>query len=232
MQATAFIDEALLKSVRGLFPGEVAVGLARIGTAGKSCLTGAESDGLEQMVPARQAEFIAGRHALRRAQAALGVAGFALPNGPDRAPIWPGGYCGSISHAGGLAMAVLGRCRGGLRSLGLDIEEDTELESDLHETVLVPAERGALHGNDDAGRRAKAIFCIKECVYKAQYPLSRVIFGFEAIEVRPHAASRTFVARFLTDIAPFRAGNCLQGRYLACKGLIVAGLALPEAAAG
>lgn len=178
------------------------------------------------MVPARQAEFTAGRLALRRAQAALGVTGFALPNGPDRAPIWPEGYCGSISHAGAVAIAVMGRRTDGLQALGLDIEDDAALPEELHESVLRPAEQAGLRGRDDAGRRARAIFCIKECVYKAQYPLSGRLFGFDMIEVSLAPESGTFTARFMGDAPPFQAGDCQQGRYSACDGLIVSALAI------
>src|SRR3712207_1286527 len=46
----------------------------------------------------RRREFAAGRQCARRALAHLGFAGVPLPASADRAPCWPVGVCGSISH--------------------------------------------------------------------------------------------------------------------------------------
>ncbi|MCC5986613.1 MAG: 4'-phosphopantetheinyl transferase superfamily protein [Pararhodobacter sp.] len=219
---------ALLEQVRGLFARDLplGLGLARIGEGGESILIGAEGDGLGRMVPKRRAEFAAGRLALRRAQAALGVAPFAVASSTNRAPFWPEGFCGSISHDGGVAIAVLGRRQGGLQSLGLDIEEDRALPAELHDSVLLESERAAIAGCENGGLKARTIFSIKECVYKAQYPLSLRLFGFEVIEVALDARRGAFCARFMEDVAPFRAGECITGRYSAVGGLIVSTVAL------
>ena len=216
--------ELLRRQVQSLFPPGVVAGVARIGETAP--LIDAEGNGLARMVPARQAEFIAGRLALRRAQAELGVPPFALINGPDRSPQWPDGYCGSISHAGGVAVVALCHSESGFGSLGLDIEEDRELSPELQENVLLPLERAALARCDHAGRQARLIFCVKECVYKAQYMFSRQLFGFEVIAVT--LSDGAFMAQFMADMAPFRAGDCLKGRYVFTNGLVIAGMALRD----
>lgn len=218
----------LLARVRGLFAPDLplGVGMAQIGEGSLSLLIGSEGDGLGRMVPKRQVEFATGRLALRRAQLALGVTPFAVPNGGDRAPIWPEGFCGSISHEGGVAMAVLGLRQGGLLSLGLDIEEDRELPDDLFESVLVESERAVVCDSENGGRLARAIFSIKECVYKAQYPLSLRLFGFEVIKVKLDARQGTFSGCFLQDVVPFRTGDCVTGRFSSEGGLIVSAVAL------
>ena len=228
---------ALLARVRALFPPDLRLGLgvARLGEGSDAHLMAQENKALGRVAPLRRAEFAAGRLALRRAQAALGVTPFAVPNGADRAPAWPRGFCGSISHAGGVAMAVLGRQDGGLRSLGLDIEVYEALPAALHDSVLLPPERAGIGGGIDAGRWAQAIFCIKECVYKAQYPLTGQLFGFEVIEVTQGSVAfdrgewpGAFTAQFKKDVVPFRAGDCVEGRYSAGGGLIVSAVALRQ----
>ena len=74
----------------------------------------------ENLVPKRRLEYLAGRLAAR---AALQSAGADDPviGSHDGAPVWPHGYCGSISHSAGLAVAVAA-CSRDRRSLGIDIE--------------------------------------------------------------------------------------------------------------
>jgi 4'-phosphopantetheinyl transferase EntD len=74
----------------------------------------------ERVVPTRRLEYLAGRLA---ASAALRSAG-ADQSGvgrQDRVPRWPTGFCGSISHSSGLAVAIAARSEH-WRALGIDIE--------------------------------------------------------------------------------------------------------------
>ncbi|MBN1173619.1 MAG: 4'-phosphopantetheinyl transferase, partial [Micromonosporaceae bacterium] len=52
-------------------------------------------------VPRRRAEFTTGRHCARLALASLGVEPAAILAGPDRAPRWPAGIVGTITHCDG-----------------------------------------------------------------------------------------------------------------------------------
>ena len=115
----------------------------------------------------------------------LGLPPAAIPSAPDRSPVWPAGVTGSISHAAGLCAAVLSRDP--TTKLGLDIEDPAPLDAELWPLVLTPAELNALedHSADQRGRIAKQIFSIKEAAYKAQFPLTGAVIGFQALEVRP-----------------------------------------------
>lgn len=88
-------------------------------------------DALRQAPPRRKAEFLAGR---RCASAALQAAGFdavaALPIGPRRAPLWPAGFTGSISHGGGLAIAVAAPL-GVVSAVGIDVQPELPTEQAL-----------------------------------------------------------------------------------------------------
>src|SRR3569623_1114660 len=67
-------------------------------------------------VAKRRVEFAAGRACARRALTRLGIRDFVLKNGAARAPRWPRGVVGSISHAGaipgGRCGVVVGRAQG------------------------------------------------------------------------------------------------------------------------
>ncbi|WP_352542194.1 hypothetical protein [Mesorhizobium sp. M0018] len=54
-------------------------------------------------LPLRGAEFLAGRAMADAALQALGQLTTEIPIGPDRAPVWPKGSVGSITHARGIA---------------------------------------------------------------------------------------------------------------------------------
>jgi 4'-phosphopantetheinyl transferase EntD len=70
-------------------------------------------------LPARRAEFVAGRWCAHTALRNIGLPAASLPPGPLRAPKWPDGALGSITHEQGLCVAVAGRAG---RCLGIGID--------------------------------------------------------------------------------------------------------------
>ena len=81
-----------------------------------------EEPTVERAVERRRAEFSAGRQAARQAMGR----DVAIPMAIDRSPVWPEGVTGSISHAGGWAMAAVGE-----GMIGLDLEVDADLPEDI-----------------------------------------------------------------------------------------------------
>ncbi|RYI12835.1 MAG: 4'-phosphopantetheinyl transferase superfamily protein, partial [Acetobacteraceae bacterium] len=180
MTSTAAKVEATLRS---LFPVEVAVAAERIGDADTAALWPAEQSAVAGAVPARVAEFAAGRAAARRVLAALDETPTSLPMGKDRAAIWPFGVSGSIAHAAGYAVAVARRGP----PVGVDLEDDGSIAEDLWSVICTESELGRLPAR--AGREVKRIFCAKEAVFKAQVPNLRAMFGHEILDVtlaEPH----------------------------------------------
>lgn len=187
-----------------VFPG-LRIGIAPV--SGVALLHPEEARAIAAAVPGRQAEFSAGRAAARMAMGANA----AVPMGPDRAPVWPPGIVGSISHAGGWALAVVGA-----GPIGADLELDEDLPDEVCETVLLPAERGLDR------RRARLVFSAKECAYKAQYPATRALFGFETFAVS--LGDGVFRAVWQRDVGPFRTGEALEGRFAIGGGFILTGI--------
>lgn len=213
---TAVLRQAAAEAALArLFPPGVAVALVGIG-AGE--LLPGEAAAVAGAVPARVAEFAAGRLAARRALAALGHPAVAIPAGPDRAPCWPEGLAGSIAHAQGVAVAAVRRGA----PLGLDVEADAGLEPDLWPLICDPAELAALPAGD-RGRAVRLVFAAKEAVYKAQYPLTGRLIGFDAVRVTLEEDG--FVARLRQGVGPLPEGHRLRGRILRAGGLVLAGVA-------
>lgn len=205
-------------AIAALFPQDVAVALCSLSAADATDLWPQERAAIAGAVPHRLAEFAAGRQAARAALAALGQRAVALPMGPDRAPIWPEGISGSISHAEGIAIAVV---RPGA-PLGVDIEADSPLPEDLWPTLTSPEERAAFPPGE-TGRQARWIFAAKEALFKAQAQGARAMFGFDVVRVT--LVEGGFDAQFLVDAGAFRTGDRVQGRLALVEGLVVAGVA-------
>jgi 4'-phosphopantetheinyl transferase EntD len=139
-----------------------------------------ESAAVARAIPKRRTEFAAGRSAARAAMAEIGLAARAIPQGNDRAPLWPAGLVGSIAHCDACCIAAVAM-QEHYAALGVDVEPATPLASDLFEVICTPAERAWLDDQPDPGLMAKVIFSAKEAVYKAQYPLTGKMIGFDAV---------------------------------------------------
>ncbi|MDZ4137124.1 MAG: 4'-phosphopantetheinyl transferase superfamily protein, partial [Paracoccaceae bacterium] len=133
---------------------------------------------------------------------------------PDRAPAWPAGISGSISHCACACLAAVARSAMH-RSLGLDVEPDTPLAGDLWDTILLAQERRWLAAQpvNRRGHLALLIFSAKEAAYKAQYPISETLFGFDAMHIEISTPDQSFSAEFLHPVTSFAKGTRLCGRY-------------------
>ncbi|MBL4928222.1 4'-phosphopantetheinyl transferase family protein [Fuscibacter oryzae] len=168
-------------------------------------------------VPGRLAEFAAGRSAARAAMRALGHNPAAIPAGADRAPLWPAGLTGSITHCAGACLAVVGRTTQ-WAGLGLDAEPVANLEPALWPTLLAEGESVA------DGQAALALFVAKEAAYKAQYALSRQLFDFQTL--RLIWQGDRFGAAFTRAVAPFASGTVLSGQMVRTSGHLAAFVAI------
>ncbi|MFN3936375.1 MAG: 4'-phosphopantetheinyl transferase, partial [Gemmobacter sp.] len=184
-----------------------------------------EAAGVALAVPRRRAEFAAGRLAARAAMARLGMPAMPIPMGADRAPVWPEGLAGSITHTGGLALAAVAMRRE-VRSIGIDAEPDEAMPGAVTDVICRAAERRWCAGQADPARAARAIFVAKEAVYKAQFPLSRTVFGFEVIEIAVSPDGNRFEARFVTPVAPFGQGTVVSGHLCRAAGMVLAAVTL------
>ena len=142
--------------------------------------------------PARRAEYAAVRECARTALRRLGLADAAVPAGPDRAPVWPPGIVGSMTHVDGYRAAAVGRGET-WAGMGIDAEVRAPLPPDVVSLVMSDDERAALARTDPALCPDRVLFSAKESVYKVWYPVTRSWLGFEDVDVR--LGDGTFIAR-------------------------------------
>ena len=190
-----------------------------------------ESAQVADAVVKRRVEFAAGRACARRALTQLGIDSFVLKNGPDRAPRWPSGVVGSISHAGGVpggfCGVVVGRSSE-LLALGLDIEVAGAVAQELWPRVATPRELAWLERRAPSERRtlATVLFSAKECFYKARFPLCGEFLEFGEVEVALDPAGSTFEAGLTAARAGVAALPRCKGRYVGVDGFVITGIAV------
>ena len=139
-------------------------------------------DTLSKAVNKRQAEYLAGRALAQHAFKHLKQDQVQVPIGQDRAPIWPLGIHGSISHTKGRVACLMTKQTG--HYVGIDIEKNLSehgLKS-VKKVTLQPSERDfvAQYSDLSEAQLAGAIFSAKETLFKALYPVVQRLFGFYA----------------------------------------------------
>jgi 4'-phosphopantetheinyl transferase EntD len=186
---------------------------------------------VSRAVERRRREFATARHLAREALAKLGVAPQPLPSGPNREPLWPPGIVGSITHCEGYRAAVVA-WQQDLASLGIDAEPHAPLPGGVLGTIALPAEQHRLAGlaaADPARCWDRLLFCAKESVYKAWFPLARRWLGFADADITFDPAAATFTATLLVP-GPAVGGSTVgafRGNFTVGRGLIVTAVSVP-----
>jgi 4'-phosphopantetheinyl transferase EntD len=102
-----------------------------------------------------------------------------IPRLPTGAPAWPAGVTGSLAHDDDVAVAAIAS-RADVAGLGVDVEPDLPLPTELIERVATPSERRRYGPDVLASRR---LFVAKEAVFKATHPIDGVFLDFHDVEV-------------------------------------------------
>ncbi|WP_339410683.1 4'-phosphopantetheinyl transferase family protein [Pseudomonas sp. EA_35y_Pfl2_R5] len=165
----------------------------------------------------RQAEYLAGRLCAREALLRLTGTAAVPACGEDRAPQWPAGIVGSITHGSGWAGAVVGNSTD-WRGLGLDIEQimPASRAERLAGEILTPAELFRLEAlpTEQRAPRISLIFSLKESLFKALYPQVLQHFYFQDAELLSVDADNKVRMRLLIDLhADWPAGSELEGQF-------------------
>jgi 4'-phosphopantetheinyl transferase EntD len=161
-----FLDEELPRScigaVRAIVPGD------------EELLTPLEARGLDRAVISVRRASGAGRDLARLLCKELGLPIAEIPRSPQRYPEWPVGLTGSITHDAQFAAAIAGPANN-FGGIGVDIEPPKPLPAGVIEIVASTDELAAF---SELPYGDKALFSIKEAVFKAVYPHDQVFLDF------------------------------------------------------
>lgn len=131
----------------------------------------------------RKNEFYSGRWSAIQCLAKKNASNLSIQIGEDRAPIWPMGIIGSISHSDQLAATLLDENTYCL-AIGLDIQpiSSQTLAQNLKNFILHPLEIKRF-GHQFNARLFDLIFSAKETLFKALYPSCSIFFDHQEAEV-------------------------------------------------
>jgi enterobactin synthetase component D len=183
-------------------------------------------------VAKRQSEYLAGRLCAREALAQLSGSAYTPGTGPDRAPQWPTGSLGSITHGSGWAGAVVGNSTE-WRGLGLDVERILPVSraQRLAREILTPAELLRMDGltAEQCAQRVSLTFSLKESLFKALFPQVLRHFYFQDAELLSIAADNKVRLRLLLDLhADWPAGSELEGQFAEFDDYVLSLVSIPR----
>ncbi|MDO5029256.1 MAG: 4'-phosphopantetheinyl transferase superfamily protein [Corynebacterium sp.] len=127
-------------------------------------------------VATRQRDFARGRKAAHEALEQLGLPeSDGIGVSAAKAPLWPSGVVGSISHCDVAVAAVVAHAAQ-LRGIGLDVEVDQDMEPGAIDAVLRA---------DEERIDSLVQFSAKESMYKAWEPIMGQWLDFSEVSVQP-----------------------------------------------
>ncbi|ALQ07159.1 hypothetical protein D172_003255 [Pseudoalteromonas sp. Bsw20308] len=142
---------------------------------------------IKKSVYKRQAEFLAGRIAAQHALLKLKYIGNNQVNiGESRAPIWPMGTIGSISHTNERVFCIVGKTEN-IFGVGLDVEDHipNDMLDIVKDQVVDESEFNLLLALETPVNIALAIaFSAKESLFKAVYSSVNEFFGFDIAKIK------------------------------------------------
>jgi 4'-phosphopantetheinyl transferase EntD len=217
-----------------ILPPEVAVA-EEFGDVADAEIFPEEEKEVANAVDKRRREFATARVCARKALAELGLPPAPIPRGVRGAPQWPPGVVGSITHCAGYRAAAVARDHE-VVTIGLDAEPHDKLPAGVLDAVSSEQERARL-AELSAGWPDvcwdRMLFCVKESVYKAWYPLTARWLGFEDASVDIDPVAGTFTAALLVAGPVVNGAEVtgFTGRWLVSNGLITTAIALTAASA-
>jgi 4'-phosphopantetheinyl transferase EntD len=178
--------EVDVEAISRLFPADVAVCIASTDMYNGGLLP-EEDELISAASPKRRAEFTAGRNAARAALACIGGRAQPILANVRRAPLWPTGFVGSITHCDEFCCAVVARFSE-IASLGFDAETIDALEATIAEFVCLPDELAHFSTLPTLPKTnwPKLAFSAKEAFHKYYNPLTGHLLDFQDVSVQFH----------------------------------------------
>jgi enterobactin synthetase component D / holo-[acyl-carrier protein] synthase len=164
--------------VTGL-PAEASVWASRVVIGVETGLVQEERRALRRAVAARRAEFAAGRRCAKCALADLGRTTDAIPVGAARAPVWPPGVVGSITHTAAWAIAAVAPATV-CQAVGIDLQGTHTVEPDLAAMLVADQEMDIVNGVDDGLTVALAA---KEALGKGLFTLTQMRMKLQDLQI-------------------------------------------------
>ncbi|MCX8964994.1 4'-phosphopantetheinyl transferase superfamily protein [Erwinia psidii] len=186
---------------------------------------------LNRAVTKRRAEYLASRVCVRHALSLTGIDGFILHNDANRAPIWPPGIVGSLSHTDSWIGLIVGQSSCA-KLLGVDCEWviPQARAHELQKMIISTDEKNVLQQSGLADAVALTVaFSLKESLYKALFPRIRQFMDFKDAEIVASNADASRVCLRLVRHFPadFPAGRLFTGHVLIQEDRVLSWIVTP-----
>jgi 4'-phosphopantetheinyl transferase EntD len=191
----------------------------------ESTMFSIEAAAVADAVTERRREYGTARYCARKALQQIGVPAAPILPDVDGAPRWPAGVVGSMTHCPGYRAAAVARSSE-VRGIGIDAEPHAAVPPEALDLIGREEERArllALDGAHPGLHWDRVLFCAKEAVYKAWFPLTRRWLDFADVSTTLHPDG-TFWARLCVRGwgVPGLDLDVLGGRWMVGRGLVVA----------
>ena len=143
---------------------------------------------ISQWMPKRQAQFLAGRIAAKKALSFNKLMNKQIAIGHSREPIWPENIIGSISHSGKTSIACVREQAKTFAGLGIDIQETIvpELQSQISSSILTDKDKRLFKQKFSKLTDSvlfTLIFSAKESFFKAAFNSVGEYFEFTDVSI-------------------------------------------------
>lgn len=191
---------------------------------------------LQKATISRQLEFLSGRSHAKQALKILGHSSTEkeILINENRAPIWPSGIIGSISHTQVYAGAVVANTSDVL-GIGFDIEHvfSESLKDQIQTLISSNNEWNSVRsvGTIDDCLKLTLIYVAKEAIYKCLAPITNAFFDFQNVRITEiDMKSTCFKAELCKNLHPtLQVNTRLEGRFFIDHNAVYSGLILPLA---
>lgn len=168
----------MIDDFKRLCPQGISLGYRRVEAGDARFLLAEEQRSLVTKSLPRRDQSGAARFVARQLLASRGWPDAVIGRASSGAPVWPDTIVGSLAHDDGVAVAAIG-CSSDYRALGVDVEPALGLPEDIRALVRHKADRTP--ESAESALMDRLLFCAKEAVYKAVFPLDRVLLEYEDI---------------------------------------------------
>jgi 4'-phosphopantetheinyl transferase EntD len=182
-------------------------------------------------VERRRREFTAGRNCARVALRMLGVEACPIPVGSRRAPVFPAGISGTITHTNDYCAASVA-LHSVVGSIGIDAESNTPLSPGVHSLIMGSDELASIAGlpRHNSVHWDTLVFSAKEAFYKASFRLCKVELDFLDVHVTVLPDDGWYELRLLRfDLPNYFTEQRFVGRYVFDAHRVYTAMVLPNA---
>lgn len=180
-------------------------------------------ENIQVAVNKRKSEFLAGRFCAKQALAEYEIYDYTIYALRSRAPSWPKGYIGSISHTSNSAYSIVAK-NIEYSGIGIDAEDilSSQLVKDIGKIITTDSEFNFLHESPlEIEIAMTLVFSAKESLFKALNPIVEMFFDFFAVKVIELSA-KTFKLSLEIDLSStYKKGHIFEGYYLINKAQVI-----------